>query len=304
VQQEQMVLVSWGLLASAGVRDHQGRKGYREFREQCRCRGLREFRAAQGLLLLEIRGFRAEQELQQLWGRWVRRELKESLEQRVQLLDPRVRRVPQQRMGLQDPWVLLELRVLLVPMHHQQGLQVLLVPTGPLEQSVPLGRRVLREMEGVLGLLVPLVPAGLPEQLVPQVPTGPLEQSVPLGRRVLREMEGVLGLLVPLGHQVPLAAPASQVPMQQWVHKGLLEPTASQLELLDPQVQQAPLVVGDRRVLREHWVARALRVLRDLLQLDLVEAAAPTAQLVQPDLMGHRVLRELVVLWGPQVVLV
>jgi len=257
-----MVLVSWGLLASAGVRDHQGRKGYREFREQCRCRGLREFRAAQGLLLLEIRGFRAEQELQQLWGRWVRRELKESLEQRVQLLDPRVRRVPQQRMGLQDPWVLLELRVLLVPMHHQQGLQVLLVPTGPLEQSVPLGRRVLREMEGVLGLLVPL------------------------------------------GHQVPLAAPASQVPMQQWVHKGLLEPTVSQLELLDPQVQQAPLVVGDRRVLREHWVARALRVLRDLLQLDLVEAAAPTAQLVQPDLMGHRVLRELVVLWGPQVVLV
>ena len=83
MQQEQMVLVSWGLQASAGVLDHQGRKGCREFREQWGVRECRVIRAAQGLLLLEIRGFRAEQELQQLWGRWVLRELKESLEQPV-----------------------------------------------------------------------------------------------------------------------------------------------------------------------------------------------------------------------------
>ena len=64
----------------------------------------------------------------------------------------------QQRMEPLGLWVLLDLLVRLVPMHHPQDPQVLLAVTEPPEQLDPQERRVLREMEEVLDPQVPQVP--------------------------------------------------------------------------------------------------------------------------------------------------
>ena len=115
----------------------------------------------------------------------------------------------QQRMEPLGLWVLLDLLVRLVPMHHPQDPQVLLAVTEPPEQLDPQERRVLREMEEVLDPQVPLVLTEPPEQPGLLVVTEPPEPLDPQDRRVLREMEEVQDPQVPQVPLVPLAVPAS-----------------------------------------------------------------------------------------------